>query len=604
MTANLSPKIQEVVTLLQRGAISAAERMLEQLEVAHPHHADVLHLRAMAAKQRGDYARAEQSFRASLKSAPAQAPVHSNLANMLASLDRPTEAIASYKAALELEPGFTTAWHNLALALSKTGAHKDALVAATRYAELTKRSSQSAELLASIYEHAGDMAAACREVRAALKHFSGDARLWSLLGELLRKGVEFEAAAEAFEEARRLGHRDPGLYQNLAEAYYENRKLERAVAVLDDAIQVMPDNATLHYARAKFRWEALPGEDHLEALKKAIPTQPNNVALWGAYFDLLSHEGRFEDILKGLSEAYRFDIRAPRLSLAEAIALVRTGRTEEAAAVFEQLLQLDPDGAVPKLNYAALLMKVGEFEKAEKLCAEVLARDPADQKAWTFRGTAWQLMGDERANWLFDFDRMVNPVDIEAPAGYSSPNAFFDEARQELSALHRMQSHPLDQTLRGGTQTNGFLFRLKNPVIKQLQAQIRKAVATVIAKFPDDPDHPLWRRRGGDFDFIGAWSVRLKSQGYHTNHIHPEGWLSSALYISLPTQVSEGTGQEGHIQFGVPTAEMGLDLAPARIVKPKVGRLVLFPSYMWHGTIPFSSEEPRMTVAFDVVPKG
>jgi hypothetical protein len=29
----------------------------------------------------------------------------------------------------------------------------------------------------------------------------------------------------------------------------------------------------------------------------------------------------------------------------------------------------------------------------------------------------------------------------------------------------------------------------------------------------------------------------------------------------------------------------------------------LFPSYMWHGTIPFRSDEPRMTVAFDVVPE-
>ena len=33
------------------------------------------------------------------------------------------------------------------------------------------------------------------------------------------------------------------------------------------------------------------------------------------------------------------------------------------------------------------------------------------------------------------------------------------------------------------------------------------------------------------------------------------------------------------------------------------GRLVLFPSYMWHGTIPFHDAQPRTTIAFDVVPK-
>jgi hypothetical protein len=37
-------------------------------------------------------------------------------------------------------------------------------------------------------------------------------------------------------------------------------------------------------------------------------------------------------------------------------------------------------------------------------------------------------------------------------------------------------------------------------------------------------------------------------------------------------------------------------------VTPEVGLLVLFPSYFWHGTLPFKSEEPRLTVAFDAVP--
>jgi len=32
--------------------------------------------------------------------------------------------------------------------------------------------------------------------------------------------------------------------------------------------------------------------------------------------------------------------------------------------------------------------------------------------------------------------------------------------------------------------------------------------------------------------------------------------------------------------------------------------LVLFPSYMWHGTIPFHDAQARTTIAFDVVPKA
>ncbi|MEO8925573.1 MAG: putative 2OG-Fe(II) oxygenase [Caulobacteraceae bacterium] len=43
-------------------------------------------------------------------------------------------------------------------------------------------------------------------------------------------------------------------------------------------------------------------------------------------------------------------------------------------------------------------------------------------------------------------------------------------------------------------------------------------------------------------------------------------------------------------------------LPPEHFVKPEPGLLVLFPSYMWHGTVQFSGDQPRLTIAFDVAP--
>ena len=37
---------------------------------------------------------------------------------------------------------------------------------------------------------------------------------------------------------------------------------------------------------------------------------------------------------------------------------------------------------------------------------------------------------------------------------------------------------------------------------------------------------------------------------------------------------------------------------------PEPGLLVLFPSYMWHGTVPFHDTAARTTIAFDVIPKA
>jgi hypothetical protein len=61
---------------------------------------------------------------------------------------------------------------------------------------------------------------------------------------------------------------------------------------------------------------------------------------------------------------------------------------------------------------------------------------------------------------------------------------------------------------------------------------------------------------------------------------------------------------EGILSFGKPGILTTPVLDAEFSVRPEVGLLVLFPSYFWHGTLPFRSEQPRLTVAFDAVPAG
>jgi len=98
--------------------------------------------------------------------------------------------------------------------------------------------------------------------------------------------------------------------------------------------------------------------------------------------------------------------------------------------------------------------------------------------------------------------------------------------------------------------------------------------------------------------FSGSWSVRLRGGGKHSNHVHPQGWISSALYIALPARTG---GEQGWFTIGDPDERLGLTIGASQTIEPMPGRLVLFPSYLWHGTIPFSEGE-RLTIAFDVRP--
>jgi hypothetical protein len=94
--------------------------------------------------------------------------------------------------------------------------------------------------------------------------------------------------------------------------------------------------------------------------------------------------------------------------------------------------------------------------------------------------------------------------------------------------------------------------------------------------------------------------VLLRPGGYHTDHVHPCGWLSSAFHVDLPETVAQRP--QGWLAFGRPGVPTAPALPPTRHVRPVPGQLILFPSYLWHGTEPFSGDAPRLTVAFDLLP--
>jgi uncharacterized protein (TIGR02466 family) len=141
---------------------------------------------------------------------------------------------------------------------------------------------------------------------------------------------------------------------------------------------------------------------------------------------------------------------------------------------------------------------------------------------------------------------------------------------------------------------------MDDPAIKAFREAIEPALDAHIQHLGTGTD-ALRSRNTGRWKIDGIWSVWLKPDGFHHNHVHPTGWLSSACYIELPDSVSAG-GQEGWIKFGEPGVVTQPQLAHEHAVQPEPGMLVLFPSYMWHGTVPFSGDQPRLSIAFDIVP--
>ena len=274
----------------------------------------------------------------------------------------------------------------------------------------------------------------------------------------------------------------------------------------------------------------------------------------------------------------------------ETVCMAEQGETERADALFAALGPIEH--VTMTARYLRHLLRSGRPEQASAFADQWQGRDP-DNLLVPYQSAAWRLTGDARWQWLEGDPRFVGVYDLADRLPSLTVLA------ETLRRLHLSRHHPLEQSLRGGTQTDGALFSRIEPEIRALRQVIVEVVEAHVAQLPPArPGHPLLLSRRGPIAFAGSWSVRLTGAGFHVNHVHPAGWLSSAFYVALPDAAMGGPDQAGWLSIGEAT-ELGLDLPPIRLVEPKPGRLVLFPSTIWHGTRPFSEGE-RLTVAFDV----
>ena len=397
-------------------------------------------------------------------------------------------------------------------------------------------------------------------------------------------------SVEPFARAMRLAPTNTEVVMGRASAIVAEGRISDAIQGLETVLRRSPLWTEGHVLLASLRWVDGEREGFTRSFDEALVAHANSLDLRREQMVTLMHAEQFGEVLERIEQGRRMFGEQPLFTAHEAVVRSETGDVEAADRLFGEISSL----GVANLDVRLVrhLLRSGRPEQACAVLDKWL--DTAEQDTfWPYAPTAWRMTGDPRAEWLEGDDRLVGIYDM---ADRLPP---LDELASTLRGLHNLRGQPLAQSVRGGTQTDGNLFHRIEPEIVALREAVRGAVAQHAANLPElDERHPLARGRPSRIAFSGAWSVRLLASGQHSNHFHSMGWLSSALYIVLPPDLG-GEDNAGWLTLGELQAELGVDLPPRRMVEPKLGRLALFPSWMWHGTRPFGEGE-RITVAFDV----
>jgi len=242
------------------------------------------------------------------------------------------------------------------------------------------------------------------------------------------------------------------------------------------------------------------------------------------------------------------------------------------------------------------LHRRGNLQAAREAYDASLALEPGNSHALAFKSITLHELGEYDAEReLVDIDRFLHSTSITAPEGFADVDDF-NAALSDYAI--RQYDLSRDDVRREGITPELFA-EAKGPLIG-LKETVHREVKHYIASVPGDPAHPFIARRPNRFRIIG-WANVLSDNA--NIHIHPHAWLSGVYYArARGLQGGADDVPAGGIGFGSPdprfTTARGFEV---HTVEAREGRMLLFPSYFWHGILPFQSSERRISYAFDIL---
>ena len=475
--------------------------------------------------------------------------------------------------------------------------------------------------------NAGQLANAANMAKSLLAQYPNTFILHNVLGIALDGLGQYEGAINSYRNALKLQPNMPDLHFNLGIALSNVGQLTEAAASYRKAITLQPkffeaygnlgtllqkqgklEEAVASYRKALSINEDPRGHFNLgtalrdqgkldEAIKhyqKAIALFPNYADAHSNLGETLRDQGNMQEAITSYQTALALNPNHPSANYNMAEFLYLAKRFDEAIPHFERS-QLDD--WLERSMYC--LYKAERFDDFKHKLNEIVKTGPHTAPFLATLSTHYAVNFGVEDPYNFcknGFDFVYNAAIPEL----SEPDSPLLKAL--LSDINNAEiAERVQGMLHNGKQSAGNLFKRPEASFRTLGELVKKEFMNYKNKFAG-ADCELIKSFPEEFEFTSSWYVKMRQGGHLDAHIHEIGWISGAVYLAMPSD--KKTPTEGAFEYGIhgdayPQKHSNF---PVGTVVPNVGEIVLFPSSLFHRTIPFTSSEERICVAFDLKP--
>lgn len=410
------------------------------------------------------------------------------------------------------------------------------------------------------------------------------------LAGVLRETGDLNLAKTTHERAIALAPTNGIFHNNYGVTLKKLRLTTEARAAYLNALKFSPDLSELHYNLGVLllSFGDLIGAE--KSYQTAISLNPQNLEARKELGVVLRESGRTSEAILCFKQIIKIMPTYAEAHHGLGVLLYFNRKYEEAASHFKQ-----SDSSLSKSFLLRCYFDLGHLQRFEELLDKMIANGNADAMVGSLTLRANDLYGWTKKNIFvekpFDF------VTQEDLGKYCNFSEVFIEGSSKIfsnqAVLFKDQS-----LLKNGRQTSGNLFSRNEPQEQSMKEVIIDGIERYRKKFFES-ESSLIRNWPQNY-YIYSWLVQMNEGGELAPHIHEAGWISGAVYINVPRKLNPNEGN-----FVVCTHEeksRNIGEENTKIVDVFTGSLVLFPSSLMHYTLPFTSAEERIVLAFDVMP--
>jgi tetratricopeptide (TPR) repeat protein/SAM-dependent methyltransferase len=381
--AAVSESLHRAIKHHEAGQLDQAEALYREIVRVDPGHADALHLLGVAAHQKSDHPNGVHFIRQAIAKNGGSALYYSNLGACYRALKRYDEAIAAFREAVRLHPGFVGASYNLAMALEAAGEPHEALKA---YDEVLRINSGYVEALnnrGALLSSLGRTEEAVESYRRAVACRPRAAGLHYNLANALSRSGQFDSAAQEYRAALQLDPAIAEAHNNLATALDALDRHEEALEALERALALRPDYAEARLNQATIR-EAIRDRAATitgDAETPASVPVPSTPEQWCARGSQLQAADRFAEADELFRRALDFDPNCAVAYFGLGYGLLANEKHEEAATYYEQGLLINDTDAAAWNNLGSVYTALENYEAAIACYESALQIDAAYAKS-------------------------------------------------------------------------------------------------------------------------------------------------------------------------------------------------------------------------------